>query len=84
MLILINLTNLRMCKLNRAVLKTPPIYLTSQIYMQMLYTLYYLFNNNQEMDAYIAIEAICARADEDLIPDVLLVSIRLHLWFFVS
>jgi hypothetical protein len=44
----------------------------------MLYTLYYLFNNNQEMDAYIAIEAICAKAEEDLIPDVLLVNIYIH------
>jgi hypothetical protein len=63
-----------MCKLNRAGLKSQPIYLTSQIYLQMLYTLYYLFNNNQELDAYIAIEAISAKADEEMLEDVLLVS----------
>jgi hypothetical protein len=66
---------LEMCKLNRATLKIQPIYLTSSIYMQMLYTLYHIFNNNhQEFAAYIAIEAIYEKAEEELLSDVILVN----------
>ena len=68
---------LEMCKLNRAALKMQPIYLNSSTYVQMLYTLYYIFNNNhQEFAAYIAIEAIHEKADEELLSDVLLVKMR--------
>ena len=63
-----------MCKVNRSIVKTQPIYLNSSIYNQMLYTLYFLFNNDQELDAYIAIEAISAKADEEMLPDVQLVN----------
>lgn len=63
----------RICKINRGSLKTQPIYLNSQILIEMLNGLYYLFNNGLELDAYIAIEAISAKADEELLADVMLV-----------
>lgn len=65
----------RICKINRGVMKTQPIYLNSQILIEMLNGLYYLFNNGLELDAYIAIEAISAKADEELLCDVMLVRI---------
>lgn len=39
----------------------------------MLNGLYYLFNNGLDLNAYIAIEAISAKADEELLTDVMLV-----------
>jgi hypothetical protein len=39
----------------------------------MLHALFYLFNNNLQLDAYIAIEAITLKAEEELLADVILV-----------
>lgn len=69
--------------MNRGSLKTQPIYLNSQILIEMLNGLYYLFNNGLELDAYIAIEAISAKADEELLVDVILVRKSLyHIVFY--
>jgi hypothetical protein len=62
-----------MCKIDRSTLKHQSIYLNSQILIEMLNSLYFLFNDNFELDAYIAIEAISVKADGDLMVDVLLV-----------
>lgn len=62
-------------------MKTQPIYLNSQILIEMLNGLYYLFNNGLELDAYIAIEAISAKADEELLADVMLVKRNLFIFF---
>ena len=40
----------------------------------MLHALFYLFNNNMQLDAYIAIEAIALKAEEELLVDVILVN----------
>ncbi len=71
----------RLCKVNRSSSKIQPIYLNSQILIEMLNGLYYLFNNSLELDSYIAIEAISVYADEELLVDVILVSLNyvLHL-----
>ena len=62
-----------MCKINRQTAQVQPIYLNSDIYIEMLHALYYLFNNNLQLDAYIAIEAITLKAEEELLADVILV-----------
>lgn len=38
----------------------------------MLHSLYYLFNNNLELDSYIAIEAISEMAEDEILVDVML------------
>ena len=63
-----------MCKINRQTLKNQAIYLDSNILIEMLHGLFYLFNNNYQLDAYIAIEAISVKADEELLVDVILVN----------
>ncbi len=62
-----------MCKINRATCTTQPIHLTSDILIEMLYTLFYLYKSNLQLDACIAIEAISIKADEELMTDVILV-----------
>ena len=62
-----------MCKINRSTSLVQPIYLNSDIMIEMLHALFYLFNNGVQMDAYIAIEAITLKAEEELLADVLLV-----------
>ena len=44
----------------------------------MLNALFYLFNNNLELDAYVAIEAISDKAEEELMPDVILVGLTIY------
>ena len=39
----------------------------------MLHSLYYLFNNNLELDSYIAIEAISEMAEDEILVDVMLI-----------
>ncbi|CAF0709861.1 unnamed protein product [Brachionus calyciflorus] len=63
---------LKICKINRASLKNQPIYLSAQILIEMIRILFYLFNNNLELDSYIAIESISDKAEEDLMIDVIL------------
>lgn len=63
---------LKMCKINRQTLKSQAIYLDPNILIEMLHGLFYLFNNNYQLDAYIAIEAISVKADEELLVDVIL------------
>jgi hypothetical protein len=41
----------------------------------MLHILFYFFNNNLQLDSYIAIEAIALKAEEELLIDVILVNI---------
>lgn len=65
---------LKICKLNRQNSTTQAIYLNAEVLNEMLHTLFFLFNNNMQMDAYIAIEAIALKAEEDLIVDVILTS----------
>ena len=62
-----------MCKINRHTSSVQPIYLNSDILIEMLHALFYLFNNNLQLDAYIAIEAITLKAEEELLADVILV-----------
>ena len=62
----------RLCKANRSTLKCQPIYLNSRILVEMLHALYYLFNNNLELDSYIAIEAISEMAEDEILVDVML------------
>ena len=62
-----------MCKPNRTTCKTQPIYLSSPILAEMLFTLFYLFNNSLQVDATKAIDAIYQKASNDLLPDILLV-----------
>jgi len=65
---------LKMCKINRQLSQTHSIYLNSDILNEMLHALFYLFNNNLQLDAYIAIEAIALKAEEELLVDVILTS----------
>ncbi|RNA00414.1 hyccin isoform X1 [Brachionus plicatilis] len=62
---------LKICKINRGSLKNQPIYLTSKILIEMIRILFFLFNNQLELDAYIAIESISDKAEEDLMIDVI-------------
>jgi hypothetical protein len=62
-----------MCKINRHTSSVQPIYFNSDILIEMLHALFYLFNNNLQLDAYIAIEAITLKAEEELLADVILV-----------
>ncbi len=62
-----------MCKPNRSACKTQPIYLSSSILTELLFTLFYLFNNSLQNDATKAIDAIYQKANNDLLVDVLLV-----------
>jgi hypothetical protein len=64
----------RICKVNRQNSPNQPIYLNAEILNEMLHALFYLFNNNLQLDAYIAIEAIALKAEEDLLVDVILTS----------
>jgi hypothetical protein len=64
-----------LCKINRQNISNQPIYLNSDILIEMLHILYYLFNNNLQLDSYIAIEAISLKAEEELFVDVILVKI---------
>lgn len=64
----------RICKLNRQNSTTQAIYLNAEVLNEMLHTLFFLFNNSMQMDAYIAIEAIALKAEEDLLVDVILTS----------
>jgi len=59
---------------NRQNSPNQPIYLNSEILNEMLHALFYLFNNSLQLDAYIAIEAIALKAEEDLLVDVILTS----------
>lgn len=71
-----------MCKITRQSSPIQPIYLNSDILIEMLHALFYLFNNNLQLDAYIAIEAITVKAEEELLVDVILVFRKIKLnWF---
>ena len=63
-----------MNKINRQNLSNQPIYLNADVLNEMLRILFYLFNNNLQLDAYIAIEAIAIKAEEELFVDVMLVN----------
>lgn len=63
---------LKMSKINRAQVKIQPIYFNSRILCEILHSLYYLFNNGLELDAYIAIEAISQMAEDECFVDVIL------------
>lgn len=65
---------LKICKANRLNVPNQAIYLNSDILNEMLRALFYLFNNNMQLDAYIAIEAIALKAEEELMVDVILMS----------
>lgn len=65
---------LKICKANRSHSPQQAVYLNSDILNEMLHALFYLFNNNMQLDAYIAIEAIALKAEEELMVDVILVS----------
>lgn len=65
---------LKICKANRLNVSNQAIYLNSDILNEMLHALFYLFNNNMQLDAYIAIEAIALKAEEELMVDVILMS----------
>lgn len=54
-------------------MKNQPIYLSSQILIEMIRILFFLFNNHLELDAYIAIESISDKAEEEMMIDVILV-----------
>lgn len=79
---------LKICKANRLNVPNQAIYLNSDILNEMLRALFYLFNNNMQLDAYIAIEAIALKAEEELMVDVILVKIphfvRTHLYFNIN
>lgn len=63
-----------MCKINRQLSQTQSVYLSSDILNEMLHALFYLFHNSLQLDAYIAIEAIALKAEEELLVDVILTS----------
>lgn len=65
---------LKMCKVNRQGTSNQTIYLNAEILNEMLHSLFYLFNNNLQLDAYIAIEAIALKAEDELLVDVILTS----------